>query len=183
MQLNPEQFTSAQKANLGIVMGLTTRAFEGIEQLATLNLQVIKTGIEEAGEAGFDGHAFCGGIELSFLALQAGALQPGADKAASYCRQVYDIFLSTKAEVEKVAAEQATGIQQSMFTAFEAATRNVPESSSTGVAFFKSAFAGATNAFDNMQKAARQAIDVAEANYTAVTESATKGSGRTKRGN
>lgn len=179
MQLNPEQFTAAQKANLSVVMGLTTKALEGIERLATLNLQVIKTGIEEAGEAGLA--ALSVKDPQSFLALQAGTLQPGADRAASYGREVYDIFLSTKAEVEKVAAEQATGLQQSMLTAFEAATKNAPEGSSTGITFFKSAFAGATSALDTMQKAARQATNAAEANYTAVTESVNKATGRTKR--
>ncbi|MBW8831901.1 MAG: phasin family protein [Burkholderiales bacterium] len=182
MQLNPEQFTAAQKANLSAVMDLTAKALEGIEQLATLNLKVFKTGIEEAAEAGIA--ALSAKDPQAFLALQAGAIQPGADRIASYGRQVYGIFLSTRAEVEKVAAEQATSLQQSVLTAFEAASKNVPEGSSAGIAFFKSAFAGTTSAFDSLQKAARQATDAAEANYTAATESVTKAThaaARTKR--
>lgn len=182
MQLTPEQFTAAQRANLSVIMGLTATAFEGIEQLAKLNLKVIKTGIEEASEAGIA--ALSVKDPQAFLTLQANAFQPGADRAASYGRQFYGIFLSTRAEVEKLAAEQATGLQQSLLTAFEAATKNVPKDSSAGIDFFKSAFAGATSAFDGLQKAARQAIDASEANYAAATESlarAAKGTAKTKR--
>ena len=178
--LNTEQFAATQKANLNVVLGLATKAFEGVEQLVALNLQTVKAGIEEAGEAG--NAALSVKDPQSLLALQAGALQPSAEKAAAYGRQVYDIVLATKTEVEKVAAEQAAGVQKSFLDAFEAATKNAPEGSGSGIAFFKSAMSAANNAFDGLQKAARQATDAAEANYTAVTGSAVKAAGKAKRG-
>ena len=40
----------------------------------------------------------------------------------------------------------------------------------------KSAISAANNAFESVQKAAKQATDMAEANFTAVTDSAVKAS-------
>src|SRR5262245_52217118 len=48
--LTAEQVLSAQKANLETLFGLTGKAFEGVEKLVELNLQVTKTAIGEAAE-------------------------------------------------------------------------------------------------------------------------------------
>ena len=178
--LNTEQFTATNKANLDVVLGLTAKAFEGVEQLTALNLQVLKAGLGEAAETSLA--ALSVKDPQSLLALQAGLLQPAAEKAAAYGRQVYDIVAVTKAEVEKAAAEQAAGVQKSVIAAIEAATQNAPEGSANGIALFKSALAAANNAFDGLQKATRQATDAAEANYTAATGSAVKSAGKAKRG-
>ena len=177
--LNNEQFAAAQKANVAAVLGLTAKAFEGVEQLAALNLQVIKAGIDEASETSVA--ALSIKDPQSLIALQTGGLQPAAEKAAAYGRQVYDILAATKAEVEKVAAEQAADVQSSFLAAIEAATKNAPEGAGTGIAFFKSAVSAANNAFDGIQKAAKQATSAAEANYTAVTNTVTKAAAKSKR--
>src|SRR2546427_1469533 len=178
--LNTEQFATTNKANLEVVLGLSAKAFEGVEQLTALNLQVLKAGLGDAAETSLA--ALSVKDPQSLLALQAGLLQPAADKAAAYGRQVYDIVAITKAELEKVAAEQAAGVQSSFIAAIDAATQNAPEGSATGIALFKSAFAAANNAFDSVQKATRQAAEAAEANYTAVTGSVVKAAGKSKRG-
>ncbi len=178
--LNTEQFASTNKANLEVLMGITAKAFEGIEQLTALNLQVVKASFGEVAETGIA--ALSAKDPQSLLELQAGLMQPAAEKAAAYGRQVYDIVAATKTEVEKVATEQVAAAQQSFAAAFEAAAKNAPEGSSSGIALFKSAMATANNAFDGMQKATRQATDAAEANYTAVTGSVVKAVGKTKRG-
>jgi phasin family protein len=178
--LNTEQFAATNKANLDAMLALTAKAFEGVEQLTALNLQVVKAGLGEAAETSLA--AVSVKDPQSLLALQAGLLQPAAEKAAAYGRQVYDIVAATKAEVEKVAAEQAAAAQNSFIAAFDAAAKNAPEGSSSGIALFKSAMAAANNAFDGLQKASRQATEAAEANYTAVTGSVVKAAGKAKRG-
>ncbi len=178
--LNNEQFAAAQKSNVAAILGLTAKAFEGVEQLTALNMQVFKTGIDKASEASIA--ALSVKDPQSLIALQTGGFQPAAEKAAAYGRQVYDILAATKAEVEKVAAEQAADMQTSVIAAFDAATKNAPEGAGSGVAFFKSAISAANNAFDGMQKATRQATSAAEANYTAVTGSVVKAAGKSKRG-
>jgi phasin family protein len=178
--LNTAQFAATNKANLDTLLSFSAKAFEGFEQLTALNLQVVRTSLDEAAE--FSLAALSVKDPQSLLALQTSALQPAAEKAAAYGRQVYGIVAAAKAEADKVAAEQASGAQNSFIAAIDAASKNAPEGSGNGIALFKSAMAAANNAFDGLQKATRQATDAAEANYTAVTGSVVKAAGKAKRG-
>ena len=46
--LTAEQIVAAQKSNLDTLFGLTAKAFEGVEKLVELNLQVAKAAMGEA---------------------------------------------------------------------------------------------------------------------------------------
>ena len=87
--LTAEQLLAAQKANVETLFGLTSKAFEGVEKLVELNLQVAKAALGEAAETTRAALSVKDAQEL--LALQAGLLQPAAEKAAAYSRHVYDI--------------------------------------------------------------------------------------------
>ena len=87
--MTPEQLLTAQRANVEILFGLTSKAFEGVEKLVELNLQVARAALTEAAETTQAALSVKDAQEL--LALQAGLLQPAAEKAAAYGRHVYDI--------------------------------------------------------------------------------------------
>jgi len=110
------------------------------------------------------------------LTLQAGLLQPAAEKAAAYSRHLYDIAAATNAEVSKVAEQQAADAQQKFMSVVDSAVKNAPAGTENAVALVKSAVAAANNAFESVHKAAKQAADVAEANFQAVTQTAVKAS-------
>jgi len=63
----------------------------------------------------------------------------------------------------------------------EAAMKNVPTGSTDGMALWKSALEGANNGYEALQKAAKQAGDIAQANYAAVSGSVAK-AGKARRG-
>lgn len=172
--LNTEQFTAANKAGIDALLGVTAKAYEGFEQLTALNMQVMKASLSEAAEA--SATISSAKDPQALLALQAGLSQPAAEKAAAYGRQVYEIINGTKAEIEKLANEQAAGVKSSLLGVIEAASKNAPEGSASGVAMFKQAMAAANNAFDGMQKAGRQVAEAAEANFSAVSATVTKAS-------
>ena len=48
--LTAEQMMAAQKANVETLFGLTAKAFEGVEKLVELNLQVAKTAMGEVAD-------------------------------------------------------------------------------------------------------------------------------------
>ena len=75
--------------------------------------------------------------------------------------------LTTKA-FEAKAAEA----QQAFVGLVDSASKNAPAGSETAVAVLKSAVAAANNAFESVQKAVKQASDVAEANFNAVSTQA-----------
>lgn len=169
--LNTENFTAAQKTNLEALVGLGAKALDSVEQLTALNLKTAKAGLEEAAETTL---ALLSAKDAqALITLQAGLVQPAADKFAAYGRQVYDIVVAAKADVDQFAAEQFAGLQDAVTAAVEAAAKNAPEGTGNSVALLKQAFETATNAFEGIQKATRQAASAAEANYTAVTSAVT----------
>jgi phasin family protein len=176
--LTAEQFTAAQRANLETFFGLTTKAFEGVEKLVELNLQTAKAALGEAAETTRAALSVKDAQEL--LALQAGLLQPAAEKAASYGRHVYDIAAATNAEVSKVAEETAAEAQRKFMSVVDSAIKNAPAGTENAVALVKSAVAAANNAYESVNKAAKQAAEVAEANFQAVTQNAVKATNAAK---
>ena len=54
----------------------------------------------------------------------------------------------------------------------DSAAKNAPAGSETAVAVMKSAVSAANNAYESVQKAVKQATDVAEANFAAASDSA-----------
>ena len=180
--LTAEQMIAAHKSNIETLFGLTNKAFEGVEKLVELNLQVAKAAMGEAAETTKAALSVKDAQEL--LALQAGLLQPAAEKAAAYSRHLYDIAAATNAEVTKVAEQTAAEAQQKFMTVVDTAVKNAPAGTENAVALVKSAVAAANNAYESAHKAAKQAAEVAEANFQAVTSTAvkaTQGTGRAKR--
>jgi phasin family protein len=170
--LTPEQLIAAQKANIETLFGLTTKAFEGVEKLVELNLQVAKAAMGEAADNTKAALSVKDAQEL--LALQAGLLQPAAEKAAAYGRHIYDIAASTNAEVTRVAEEQIADAQKKFMSVVDTAVKNAPAGTENAVALVKSAVSAANNAYESVHKAAKQAAGVAEANFTAITNTAVK---------
>lgn len=165
-----DQFVAAQKASVETLFGLTTKAFEGVEKLVELNLQVAKTTLTEAAESTTAALSVKDAQEL--LALQAGLLQPAAEKAAAYSRHLYDILAGTSAEFTKAAEGNMADAQKKVLTLVDSAVKNAPAGTESAVALVKSAVAAANNAYESAHKAAKQAAEVAEANFAAVTATA-----------
>ncbi|MGL6109439.1 MAG: TIGR01841 family phasin [Rubrivivax sp.] len=172
--LTAEQFMAAHKANVETLFGLTNKAFEGVEKLVELNLQVAKAALGEVTENARAVLSVKDAQEL--MALQASLLQPAAEKAASYSRHLYEIAAATQAEVSKVAESQFADAQKNFASTVDAAMKNAPAGSENAVSLVKSAMAAANNAYESVSKAAKQAADVAEANFTAATNTAMKAS-------
>jgi phasin family protein len=170
--LTAEQVIAANKANVETLFGLTNKAFEGVEKLVELNLQVAKAALSEAADTTKAAMSVKDAQEL--FALQAGLLQPAAEKAAAYSRHLYDIAASTNAEVSKVAEETAADAQKKFIAVVDTAVKNAPAGTENAVALVKSAVAAANNAYESVHKAAKQAAEVAEANFQAVTSTAVK---------
>jgi len=170
--LTAEQIVAAQKANLETLFELTGKAFEGVEKLVELNLQVAKASIGEAQQTATASLGAKDAQEL--LALQAGLLQPAAEKAAAYGRHLYDIAATTNAEVSKIAEAQVASAQANFATVIDGAVKNAPAGTESAAALVKSAIAAASNAMESVQKATKQAAEVAEQNFQSMTSTAVK---------
>ena len=176
--MTADQIVSAQKSNIETFFGISGLAFEGVEKLIELNTQVAKTALNEASAAIQAALSVKDAQEL--LALQASLFQPLAEKAAAYSRHLYDIATVTGAEFNKQFEGQVADVQKKFLAVVDNAAKNAPAGSETAVAVFKSAVAAGNNALESVQKAVKQATDVAEANFNAVANTAVNASKTTK---
>ena len=167
-----EQIVSVQKSNVETLFGLTGTAFEGLEKLIELNLQVAKTAISEAAQTTQAALSVKDAQEL--LALHASLLQPAAEKAAAYSRYLYEIASSTGAEVSRVAEATTADAQAKFMAIVDTAVKNAPAGTENAVSLVKSAVAAANSAYESVNKAAKQAAEVAEANFQAVANTAVR---------
>ncbi len=172
--LTADQFLASQKASIETLFGLTSKAFEGVEKLVELNMTASKAAIAEASGTAQAAYGIKDAQEL--LALQASLFQPLAEKTAAYSRHLYDIAASTGAEFGKTFEVQAADAQKKFLAVVDNAAKNAPAGSETAVAVFKSAVAAGNNALESVQKAVKQATDVAEANFNAVANTAVNAS-------
>ncbi len=173
-----EQVMGAHKANIETLFGLTGKAFEGMEKLIELNMQVARTAMDEAAVNAKAAMSVKDAQEL--MALQTSLLQPAAEKAAAYSRYVYEIAASTGAEVTRVAEATSADAQAKFMAVVDSAVKNAPAGTENAVALVKSAVAAASNAFESVQKAAKQAAEVAETNFQAMSSTAVRAT-KTKR--
>ena len=167
-----EQVMGAHKANIETLFGLTGKAFEGMEKLIELNMQVARTAMDEAAVNAKAALSVKDAQEL--MALQTSLLQPAAEKAAAYSRYVYEIAASTGAEVTRVAEATSADAQAKFMAVVDSAVKNAPAGTENAVALVKSAVAAANNAFESVQKAAKQAAEVADTNFQAMSSTAVR---------
>ncbi len=169
--LTPEQILASHKANVETLFGLTNKAFEGVEKLVELNVGAAKAALNDSANQAQAALSVKDAQEL--LALQASLFQPLAEKAAAYSRHLYEIASGTGAEFSKAFEGQAADAQKQFVQLIDNAAQNAPAGSETAVAVMKSAVAAANNAFESVQKAVKQATDLAESNFNAVASTAT----------
>ncbi len=177
--LTVEQIMASHKANVETLFGLTNKAFEGVEKIVELNLTASKAALAEISDHAKAVLSVKDAQEL--LTLQSGLMQPLAEKTAAYSRHLYDIASGSTAEFSKAFEEQASDAQKKFMGLVDTAAKNAPAGSETAVAVMKSAVAAANNALESVQKAVKQATEVAETNFNTVaanavnaTKSATK---------
>ena len=169
--LTVEQIMASQKANVETLMGLTSKAFEGVEKIIELNMSASKAALSETSQHAKALLSVKDAQEL--MALQQALFQPLAEKTAAYSRHLYDIATSTSAEFTKAAEGQASEAQSKFANLVDSATKNAPAGSEAAVAILKSSVSAANNALESVQKAVKQATEVAEANFKSVAATAT----------
>lgn len=170
--LNTQQLIAAQQAQVETFFDLTHKAFAGVEKMVELNLATARATLSESADLAKA--ALSAKDPQSLMALQAALLQPSAEKATAYSRHLAEIAKSAQADAVAVAEAQVAAIQQSLHQLVDVAVKNAPAGTEGGVAMVKQAVEAANSAYVNVQKAAKQAADIAEANFNAVTDTALK---------
>jgi hypothetical protein len=95
---------------------------------------------------------------------------------------VYEILAGTNAEFARATEVTVADTQKKVLSLVDNAVKNAPAGTENAVALVKSAVAAANNAYESVHKAAKQATEVAEANFQAMTATAVKATQAPSRG-
>jgi phasin family protein len=167
MYLTPDQIASANKAGVEAVLGLASSQFAALERLSALNISAAKTAFEEGlGRA----KALLNAKDAQeIFSLNAAASQPALEKAIAYSRSVYEVTAQTQGELAKFVEARVAEFNKNLVGILDKVSKNAPAGSDVAVAAVKSALAAASTAYDSLNKVAKQATEIAEANFTAAT--------------
>jgi phasin family protein len=172
MYNTPEQFSSANKANVENLLNVANTAFASAERIAALNLNTARTLLEDTVS---NAKAVLAVKDAQdFMNLQTSLTQPVMDKAIAYSRSLYEIATQTQEEFGKIFESQFAEVNKNVASALDKAAKNAPAGSDVGIAAVKSAIAAANSAYDTMTKAAKQVAEIAEANVAAATSATVK---------
>jgi phasin family protein len=166
------QAAVAQRANLDFFFGLAGKMLEGEERLVRLNLDMAKTTLADWYQRMQDELTKKSGQEVT--GWQSALAPPSAEKVLTYGRHVAEIASTTQAQLTEVvnAGYQEVNRQVQWFA--ENIAQNAPVGSEAAITFLKQAITLANTAYENVQKATKQAADVAQSNVAAATKAASE---------
>ena len=170
--LSPEQIAATQKANLDTSLGLANTALEGFQKLVGLNVQAVKSMLFESQDAVRGALSVKDPQELA--ALQARLMQPTAEKAQSYSRQVFAIVAATQTEFAKVAEAQYEAHNRRVQALVDNLGQSAPVGSEAAVAALKSTITATNTFYETVQRTTRHAVEVTESNFNAAAAAASK---------
>ncbi len=165
----PDQFVKIQKDAFEMFQKAALMTIAGTEKIAALNLQAAKASVEESYTKA------SGLLEAKdlqgFAHNAAGAVQPAAEKLTAYTKHIYDISSATGTELAGLWEKQLAEGNKSLHAAIDSMSKNAPAGSEGLISLVKSSVGTMTSAFDQVSKAGKQAVELAEANLAAATKS------------
>jgi phasin family protein len=168
MFTTPDQLVAMHKAYVESFQAVAAKSFAGLEKLAELNLAATKSSLEESAE---QMKALLEVKDVKALAdFAAGSAQPTAEKVSAYAKHVYEITSDTSSEIAKLIEKQLADSNMSLHAAIDAMAKNAPAGSEGVVTFMKSAVSAANTAYDQVNKATKQVVEMAEANIVAASK-------------
>ena len=168
MYVTPEQIQAAQKANVESLLAVANAQFAAFEKLANISASAIKNAFEDSIA---NTRALLGAKDVQeFVTLQNSFAQPAIEKAIAYSKSVYEVATEANSEFTRVAERRVAEWNENFVSLLDKVSKNAPAGSDVAVAAVKSMLAAANSAYDNMNKVAKQATEIAEANVAAATE-------------
>ena len=168
MYVTPEQIQATNKANVEAILALASSQFAAIEKFASLNANAVKAAFEDSLA---NARALAGAKDVQeLLNLQSTFAQPAIEKAIAYSKSVYEVATQTNGEFSKVAERRVAEWNENFVSLLDKAAKNAPAGSDVAVSAVKQMIAAANSAYDNFNKVAKQATEIAEANVVTATE-------------
>jgi phasin family protein len=179
MFTTPDQMLALHKATLEAFQAVAVKSLEGFEKLAELNMAATKSTMEESAE---QLKAMFEVKDVKALAdMAVGSAQPASDKMTAYAKHVYEITNETGTEIAKLVEKQFADSNRQIHAAIDALAKTAPAGSEGIVTFVKQAVSAANSAYDQVNKATKQVVEMTEANLAAAGKTAAAGAARAKK--
>ncbi len=171
---NSDKIQNAQKAQLELLQQISSKIFEGVEQLTQLQLKSLRAASGEQFESLNSMLAITDAKDLA--GLQSALPQPAAqaERLMDFSREVYELISKTQAEIAELAESQVDATSQQTQELLETLSKNAPAGAEPAVAMLKSALENAGSTYESVQKAAKQASEMAEEGIAAAASAAGK---------
>jgi phasin family protein len=167
-----EQFADFGKVNYTTAVRLAAISIENAEKIAKLNISAAKAALAQGVESAQAAASVKDVQEL--LALRAKFTEAGVQAATGYSKTLYELASEAQAEYTAFAEEAWATYTKGVAAFVDKASKSAPAGSDVGFNAFKSTFAASTAAFDQFQKATKQVVNLADANFRAAAAQATK---------
>lgn len=169
---NAEAFATAFKANIDIFSNLAGSAFKRAERLVALNLDTSRAILEDSIASTRALLAAKTPQELSDA--HATLLQPAIEGTVALARSAYELALEAQQETAALAEGQVAELNKVLASSLEQVAKSAPAGTEGVFAAIKSVVAANNSAYDSLNKAAKQAAELAQANVSAATAAATQ---------
>lgn len=164
----PEQFSNATKstfeAQFALFSSLTAKTFDSVEKLVELNLSTAKNALSESSAAARQMLTVKDPQE--FFSLATAQVQPSAEKAMAYSREVAAIASGTGAEFSKAAENQFVEANRKVIALVDEVSKNAPAGSEPFVSAIKTAISNANAGYEHISKTTKQAVETMESNVS-----------------
>ncbi len=177
--LNLEQLANSQKASAEVMMTLVRSAFNGMEQLAALNLAATRELFNASVANTQQLLSVKDPKELGKLSSELA--KPNVEKMTEYSRRVADLVTSMQKEITSVMEAQYSSFTKNASSAIEKTTATAPVGGDIFGAAMKQMLEASTKAYDNMTQMAKQMTDIADANVKSVSSATAKAAAATKK--
>jgi phasin family protein len=164
----PEQLMNSVKETQSAMVEMVAKTLECMEKHLDLNLKAARANLADATEA--SGQLMSAKDGPEFYATVQAVSQPALGKASSYSRNVYEINAEAAAEFAKMVETRMAEVNKAMSASINEMSKSAPAGSEGMVAMVKSAFAASNSAFDAINKAAKQVVEMVETNVDAAAK-------------
>lgn len=169
MFTKPEDFA---KSGFNFALFFANTAFDGIERLALLNLAAARS-VFEVSLSNIESLLGAKDVQ-SFVSLHKELSTPSIEKGLEYSRNVISIASETKDKIAKEVESHVADTSAKVSGLVEKALAAAPAGSEVAVAAVKTAIKSANEAYEGLNKVAKQAAEVAEASVAAATSATIK---------
>lgn len=158
----PDQLAAGNKACIDSLMTIAQAALANAERMALLNLNTVRTSLQESASRATAMLEAKDAKEL--IGTHTGFARPALERLAIYSRSVYEINAGMMGELGKLFEGQYAEMYKQVSSSLEKAAQSAPAGSDVAIAAVKSALSAAGSTYETINKAMKQMAEIADTN-------------------